>query len=441
MISPSFQTKDEEVLDKDIIFVIDISGSMRGSKIEQAKNALEFCIENLNKGDNFNILAFETQIHLFHKELVSVKKERKNALSFVKDLSAGGGTNIEQALTTALSMFKTPINRGKPQMIVFLTDGKPTAGERNPEKIVNTITKENENVRVFVFGVGYNLDTNFLDKLAELNHGTSDYIEPEESIEERISNFYAKISNPVLSNISLDWKGVDIDYLYPIQLPDIFSGTQLILTGRYKNGGKADVTLVGYKNKERLSFDYTVEFADENLENDFISSLWATRRIGYLLSEIKLGGEKKELVDEVVELSKEYAIATPYTSFLVREKEVMPLSAGAPVPMPLSAGATGAIKGSGKADVMASKNIAKMKASERFTRTGELKKIKDRTFSFDGKFWVQIEYKDQKVIKIKFNSDKYFDLLLKDPIIKDILSLGKNVIFLFEGKWYKIYEE
>jgi len=171
------------------------------------------------------------------------------------------------------------------------------------------------------------VDTVLLDTLAQEQRGTSAYVRPSERVEEQVGSFYAKVSTPVLADLSLDVSGVQLEDTYPFPLPDLFAGTQLILTGRYREGGPASLTLTGQVNGQERAFRFDdLTFANEratsNQSAEFIPRLWATRKVGYLLNQIRLRGENRETIDEIVNLSVRYGIITPYTSFLVEEPEL-----------------------------------------------------------------------------------------------------------------------
>jgi Ca-activated chloride channel family protein len=338
MISPSAVAGAEQIVKKDVVFVLDTSGSMAGEKIEQARSALSFCINSLNEGDTFNIVPFATTVNTYKHEMVPVSADAlKAAVEFVAGLRATGGTDINGALTAALAM--KPKEGGRPFMIVFLTDGKPTIGVTEPDEILKNVAAANTaQVRLFVFGVGYGVNTKLLDELAQASRGVSEYVQPEEDIEVKVSNFFAKASYPVLSNVKLAIGGtaesVRAYDLYPNELPDLFKGVPLQVFGRYQGAAeKVPVVLTGSVNGVEHSFVYEASLPDKNADNEFIARLWATRRVGYLLDEIRLHGENKELVDSVTELAKGYGIVTPYTSYLIVEDR----PAGGPVARATSA--------------------------------------------------------------------------------------------------------
>jgi len=320
MLSPKVVPDDAAVMKKDVTFVLDTSGSMSGKKMEQAREALKYCVNRLNPGDRFNIVRFSTDVELYSEGLVKVdKKQIKGALAFISDLEARGGTDINSALAATLQL---DFVEDRPGIIAFLTDGKPTIGESDTDAIIKRIAAGNKkNVRLFVFGVGEKVNTHLLDRIAGENGGLSHYVQPEEDIEVKLSSFSDKMSSPVLANLAISVDKIKLKQQHPRELPDLFAGDQVTIFGRYNEGGHVAIHLTGQVNGEDREFVYEATFHKMQAENAFIPRLWATRRVGYLLDEIRFSGEEAELKDEVLALSKEYGIMTPYTSYLVLENE------------------------------------------------------------------------------------------------------------------------
>lgn len=460
LLSPGRIGDKNKVIEKDVVFVIDRSGSMKGKKIEQAKAAFEYCLRRLNAGDRFNVLSFATGVDRMAQKLISYDGDsRSRALEFIDDIEAGGSTNIDEAMRAALEF---PRSR-RPQMIIFLTDGLPTTGETNPGSILENVDERNSgNVRIFPFGVGYDVNTMLLDRLSTENRGTVSYITPEEDIEEKITSFYSKVSEPVLSNISLEFGGVRTSGVYPYNLPDIFSGEQLVVLGRYDGHGRETIVLSGYVGEEKKTFEYAGIFEKRERGNGFIPRLWASRKIAYLLSELKLHGHDAEIVDEIVALSKEFGIVTPYTSLLVLEDEDSRMVSGAFRPAPesgggfdglekmkdsqsfLMGGAVDAAKvSSGSGATHFSRDVAerKEKAVVEAPAADRVEYVDDKTFYRVDDAWVDADFDEEMdVTEIRFMSDDYFDLLARVPQVGKYLSLGKNITFVHDGKAYRIIE-
>ena len=321
LASPRIETADSAILPKSVVLVLDKSGSMTGKKIEQAKKSLRFVLKNLNAKDTFNIVTYDSNVTSFKPELQRHDEATlKEALSFVDQIAAGGSTNIDGALRTAMGMLKV---NDRPSYVIFLTDGLPTAGEQREQAIVSNCKNANMvRARLMAFGVGDDVNARLIDKLTAANHGDSNYVRPNQDIEGPVSRLYSKLSSPVMSNLRLEFPGLDTARTYPSELPDLFKGSQLVVVGRYHNAGDLEIKLSGQVGSKTHAIiqRVTLDTGKAPYERLFIEKLWAERRVGYLIDEIDLHGQNKELVDEIVRLSTRYGILTPYTSFLADER-------------------------------------------------------------------------------------------------------------------------
>ena len=319
LITPKVDIPKEYQIPRDVVLVLDTSGSMRGVKMEQAKKALKYCLENLGKKDRFAMLNFATTVNRYRDKLTDADSDQiAAARKWVDKLEATGGTAIDAALKSALE-FRAK-DEGRSFNIVFFTDGEPTVGETKPDKILKNFAAQNTaNTRVFTFGVGDDVNATFLDRLAEQTRAISTYVRPAEDIEAKVSGLYAKISNPVLTNLKLTaTNDIRFSEVYPAQLPDLFHGQQLVVFGRYRGTGPSALKLTGQVGKETKEFVYELNFpAKTNDDREFVEHLWARRKVGFMLDQIRANGEQKELKDEIVTLSKKYGITTPYTSWLI----------------------------------------------------------------------------------------------------------------------------
>jgi len=469
MLAPKV-AMDQLPQNKDIVFVLDKSGSMAGEKIDEAREALKFCLNNLNPDDKFGIVTFSTGVNSYRGEMETATSENiKAAVSFASQIEALGGTDIDSALLEAMKMLPSDNN---PKIIIFLTDGEPTVGVTDISQIIKDITTENTaGAKLFIFGVGYDVNTHLLDKLSLDNHGTSEYVVEGENIEIKVSNFYEKVQNPVLSDVSVtitDTKVFISDFdvsvtitdtnafqgwgtstlsvmeMYPKELPDIFKGTQLLVFGQYKGSGEAVIELKGEINAVVNIVGYTGEFPDSESDNDFLPRLWATRKIGYLLDEIRLEGENDELVNEVITLSKRYGIATPYTSFLILEDEPV-ASAGHRL-----GEAFAPTSGAGAVDT--SQNIGSYKSAQSSggaeqTISGPggetmIKYVGSKTFIEKNGIMTDTDYVDGNATKnLKYGSQAYFNALANNPQLGQYFAVGKNVIVCTGSTCIKVSEE
>jgi len=320
LCSPNPRSGAQRVVPKDVVIVLDRSGSMSGEKIAQAKDALRFILKNLNDEDRFNVIPYSDLVETFFEHLVAAdEKNIEEALDRLDRIEASGGTNIHEALTTSMKVATQDGSR--PRYIIFMTDGKPTVGKKDEETILaDTKAANTRDVRVFAFGVGYDVNVRLLDKLVMQNHGKSDYVKPKENIESKISSLYSKIRNPVMTGIEVAIEGAKLRDIYPRRIGDLFEGDQLVLVGRYSGSGTKTLVVTGTYEAKQRGFEYPVDLSDKcDARFAFVERLWAVRRVGYLMDQIQLNGESQEIIDDLVKLSEKYGIMTPYTSFLADE--------------------------------------------------------------------------------------------------------------------------
>lgn len=355
LVSPNPADGKQKVVAKDVVIVLDRSGSMNEEdKIEQAKAAMKYVVKNLNNEDRFNVISFSDDVEPFFDKLTAVnEKNVKETLDRLDHVEARGGTNIYAAMQTALRQVapaadaaQKGADSSRPAYIIFLTDGRPTVGKTDEPVIIDDTTKANtRRARIFAFGVGYDVNVRLLDKLVGANSGRSDYVKPKESVESKISSFYSKIKNPVMTNLKVDLANVHLQEMYPQEVPDLFEGDQVMLVGRYRAEDaqklraaepgvfETQLTVTGmYEGKEReFKYPVTLQAGGKQWRYDFVEKLWAIRRVGFLLDQIQLHGSNGELLDELVRLGKDYGIMTPYTSFLADERNSAPTASPAAV--------------------------------------------------------------------------------------------------------------
>ena len=496
LASPGVEVKESQVVKKDVALVLDTSGSMAGKKLEQAKKALQFCVENLNDGDRFEVIRFSTEVEALFDQLAPASSaNRAKAEGFLKDLRPIGGTAIDDALRRAIALGRAREHEQRPFVIIFLTDGRPTIGTTEEDAIVGNVKAEaGGQARIFCFGIGIDVNTHLLDRITEETRAVSQYVLPEEDLEVKVSNFFSKIKEPVLANPTLRITGdVRLTKLYPSSLPDLFKGEQLVLVGRYSGKGDAVVVVEGAVNGTARKFTYETALPGENPANEFIPRLWATRRVGYLLDAIRLHGENAELRDEVTELARKYSIVTPYTAYLILEDESQ-----RNVPMPMrslqgldrdagvrreaaqawrelreersgdravagarygmlfkSADALAAPGANSTAEARRSLGLADTvggaaaaspvnRSKERLVQSMQQSQfVAGKSFFQNDQQWIDSaiqQHPDAKRLRIQFGSTEYFDLVAKQPQALPWLALGRNVHFLLGDTIYAIYE-
>ncbi len=444
LIAPRLKSETVSV-SKDVILVLDRSGSMEGAKFRQAQDALVYILNHLKEDDRFDVIAFSTGMETFSAEMQPAVRAR-DAVQWVERLGASGSTDINRALLEAAAL----ADAERPVYVIFLTDGLPTQGVTDSDGILmNFADSAKNNVRLFAFGVGYDVDTYLLDTLAKEHHGASTYVLPEERLDEVISGFYAKISTPVLTDLKLDFGDITVYDVFPKPLPDLFAGSQIVVVGRYKGSGKTKITLSGYVNGERQTvvFDTGAFGTTSAGDLDAIPKLWATRKIGYLLNQVRLQGAEKELVDQIVRLSIRYGIITPYTSYLVTEKQ------------PLGEAASEKIAGEelkllqnaheapayGRDAVEKAANQGALEEADIAVASPDvtgniIRNIGSGTFVYANGIWQDTRYDPDKdaVQKVAFLSDDYFRLSRISPQLAAALALGNHVIVIWQGKAFEV---
>jgi Ca-activated chloride channel family protein len=482
-INPGFWDSKNTKVPKDITFILDVSGSMAGDKLAKAKNALLYCLSALSGEDRFALIKFSTEAEVFLDRIVPADTANLGrAKDFINNLIAVGGTNIEDALSLALSL-NAVNDETRAQLIVFITDGKPTIGETDADRLVAKIKKSNtHNMRIFTVGIDTSLDTILLDKITTATRAYRAYISPKEDIETKIKAFYQKLDAPVFAHISLSIAGnVQLFKTEPklTELPDLFLGTSLTLLGRYRGDGKATITVKGIVGNRSAEFTYELSFPAADTKYDTIPPLWASRRVGFLLEQMRLYGESKEVVDEIILLARTHGIITPYTSYLILEDETgrvtrnelsrrdQTLRNVAPEGSEFEKksktefdslkeeSGTGAVTASGEvqalrnaqANDVAKSSLPRLSAKDKNGKDiniqSQVKNIKGRAFYNSGVEWNDSNIQNRKIKntkRIQFASKEYFDLLAKNPETNAYLSLGKNVRFMVGDDLYEIFE-
>lgn len=469
MMAPKSEGDDKEIENKNLLLVVDTSGSMAGDKIVYAKKSLEYVVKRLNNKDKFNIIRFSSGVETFKKESVVANEDnKKEALKFIDDIVASGGTAIDEAMQEALKK----LDKDLTNLIVFITDGKPTVGETEPKEILKNIEKNKKgDVNIFSFGIGDDLDAMLIDKIAEKNNGSSDYMKGGSEIEVVLSNFYDRVAYPVLMNAQLEIKGAKTFDIFPYKMPSLFRGQQLSIFGRYESedGKSVLLRLTGEKKGSKKTYDFEVDIKPQETY-DFIPHIWATQKVGFLLDAIRMNGENKELVDEVTLLGKQFGIVTPYTSYLVTEPNTVTNNnnnnwGNNQIDDSLGSGDGGGWRRgttaseskadmdeesagfadkemmkaeSGSVAVKTSKKLKDMKESEQVSNTSYKKSIGSKTFMLKSGVWVDTAFDSKtakKTISVKYFSKNYLELV-KNKELKKYLSLGENIDIYFNG--YKI---
>jgi Ca-activated chloride channel family protein len=442
----------------DVVFVLDVSGSMSGPKMEQARRSLRYCLDRLGPEDRFALVAFSDRVTAFSDRLTPASaRAREEAGEFVDDLESGGGTNIAEALAAAFRIARDA--RGA--MVVFLTDGLPTVGVTSISEIESRARNTRpEDAHLFTFGVGYDVNAPFLDRLAQEGRGASDYVKPEEDIEVKVAALFEKISSPVLRDVTVLVEGARAFDVFPRTVPDLFRGEQLVVLGRFEGArsGAGAVTVRGTTpDGNRVVVRATMDPAPRPGRHGYVPTLWASRKIAYLTDQARLEGETPQLREAIVGLSREYGILTQYTSYYVGEDEPSAAvarrdrNASRPAPWPglgLMGGPAAAPPPAqtGRAAVEQSlrasekKAAASLDAAERLTAKeeaaggGAVVSRSGRLLENRSGVWTDTNHSPrQRIVRIEPWSEAYLELLRRLPALSAAAGLGDHVILAGRG--------
>lgn len=446
LLTPPTESESQK-LPKDVILVLDRSGSMEGEKFRQAQDALGYILEKLNPEDRFNIIAFSTATQAFSSGLESFQAVPQ-AIQWLERLNAQGSTDIHRALLEAVAMDSAE----RPTYLIFLTDGLPTEGVVESRQILDDLKEaSSENIRLFSFGVGYDVDTFLLDSLTQAHHGMTTYVLPGQQLDEILSGFYAKINSPVLTDLQLDFGDLSVYDVFPNPIPDLFEGSQIILSGRYRHGGVTNLTLLGKMENQTLSLDFPDQLFSQEKPGDpvlaALPQIWATRKIGYLLNQIRLVGPDEETISQIVHLSIRYGIVTPYTSYLVSENA--PLGAAAQerivqeevnqiqsAPAAPAFGQAAVEKSAYQASMAEAESQLSIEPSIQQT----LRRVGSHSFILKGDQWIDTAFDPDRMQAhpVEFLSQEYLELANSDPELAAAFSLGPKVIAVRDGSAYEV---
>jgi Ca-activated chloride channel family protein len=460
VFAPEATQEQVNSLPKDIVFVIDRSGSMNGEKMVQARDALTQILGRLNVADRFSVVGFDDLLDVYSQSLRPVDRDSiEQAYRFVDSLTARGGTDIAGGLQQALAVMQASERRADAaQMIVFLTDGLATAGITVDDDIRRLITDRNHDrtVRIHAFGVGYDVNTHLLDGLAADNGGTVTYVQPGENIETVLTGFYSRIANPILTDVQIEFEGIEATDLYPQALPDLFEGSSVILTGRYTAASESVIVRVtGSAGGEAREYLYEFDLAETG-EHGFVSRLWATRRIGHLLDIVRVEGESEALRAEIRAIGLAYGIVTPYTTFVIVPQTEGAASASN---MELYSDLDSLNQSSGSTTVQArvqnqmyqdSSNVAWAQGAN-IVSAGRNNLMQVGSQYVDLSLVAQQPGLDEGItpawiaanidvdIRLTFGSPEYF-ALASDPSARPLLQNGTDIIFPYNGQTYWVQD-
>ena len=440
------------VTDRDVTLVLDVSGSMSGVKINQARAAGKQLLATLKLADRFRLVDFSTDVRTFRDEFAYATAENIRAASqYLESLDASGSTNISGALEEAL---RPPVTAGRLALVLFVTDGQPTVGERNPDTIAARVTALRGARRIFSFGVGADLNVSLVERLALEGRGTAQFVRPDESVERAVSIVASRLTNPVVTDMKVYADGVRLLKTLPAQPSDIFAGQDFVMLARYGHDGPTRLRFEGRTANGPVTWSTRVVFPSSSRENSFIARLWATQRVGYLSAEKRRNGGSTEVDDEIRQLGERYGIPTEFSSYLVVEPGMDPRRrVGAVMNAPAAAAvggmqlgqvvATGVAVTSKRGDDTKSFEAARASAAQRSATTlsaadaasefngvgGEARRSGNRLFVLRDSAWTDTGLKDAFArIKVRPYSAAYFKILELLPELREPFALGERVI-------------
>jgi Ca-activated chloride channel family protein len=459
---------------RDITFVLDVSGSMSGRKMEQARAAGRQLLGTLTSNDRFRMIDFSSDVRTFRDDFVDATPANLAAArSYLDQLQANGGTNIDGALDRALSQqsyregdgdeYTSAHNRqivSRMSLVLFVTDGEPTVGERNPAAIAAHAARLRGSQRVFTFGLGADVNAQLIEQLALEGHGTAQFVRPDEDVERAVGIVASRLTSPIASDLRVsvqcrgDGQCARLVHALPDGPVDLFAGQDLVLLTRYTGSGPARLTFDGRSATGAVHWETNVDFPDHDRDNAFVPRLWATRRIGWLSAARRQNGASPEVDDELRTLGERYGIPTELTSYLVQEPQMVmnQQRGGMPMPAPMPASAPAErfeaarkstvqrdAQSMGALDKMSLNSVmvtgagtaadSSMVSGNEAGRADAARRAGNHLFARRDGRWTDVAFKDgMKVVKIKPFSAAYFKVLDAIPELRESFAVGQKVI-------------
>jgi Ca-activated chloride channel family protein len=452
-LSPPASFTRGDVTPRDVTLVLDVSGSMSGVKMNQARAAGHQMLATLRPDDRFRLIDFSSDVHTFRDEFLSATPQNIRAAGqYLDELQAQGSTNISGALREALGANRGPEAIERMPVVLFITDGEPTIGERDPARIAESASHDRGSARVFTFGVGADVNVTLLEQLALQGRGTAQFVRPDESVERAVSLVAGRIVDPVLTDVRVRTDGdVRLSKILPEQPVDLFAGQDLVLLARYAGHGDARVTFEGKRGRQTVRWTSTVDFPDRERGNPFVARLWATQRIGWLSAEKRKNGGSSEIDDEIRGLGERFGIPTEFTSYLVQEPGMVAagrrfdtsrstqLQAVVATSVPPSAAPVMRDKSFEEAKAASAQRVAMStvvidsmmrRAIGGGAAGSNMKRAGSHTFILKDSVWTDVRQASSgtRTIRIKAYSKAYFDLIDAVPDLRAIFAIGDRVM-------------
>ncbi len=360
LLQPPDRVNTDAVTPKELVFVLDTSGSMSGFPIEKAKETMRLAIDGLNLHDTFNLITFAGSTHiLFPEPVPATRSNVRKAQNFLASRRGGGGTEMMKAIRAALDPSDS---QEHVRIVCFMTDGYIG----NDMAIVGEIQKH-PNARVFAFGIGNSVNRFLLDKMAGHGRGEVEYVGLQDDGSAAAKRFHERVQHPLLTDISIDWDGLDVSEVYPKRLPDLFSAKPLIVKGRFMTPGKGTLRLRGKVAGRSVVRKIDVEFPGNEPEHDVLATLWARTKIADLMAQdyngIQKGTTKRNVKEAITQLGLDYRLLTQFTSFVAVEEMIIteggqPRRVDVPVEMPDGVSYEGVFGRKGEQQVLGFRNRA-----------------------------------------------------------------------------------
>ena len=460
---------------RDITFVLDVSGSMSGRKMEQARAAGKQLLATLSRDDRFRMIDFSSDVRTFRDDFVDATQANIAAATrYLDQLQANGGTNIDGALDAALSQ-SSPREGDDDEyahhssrqvgrrlgLVLFVTDGEPTVGERSPAAIAAHAARARGAQRVFTFGLGADVNAQLIEQLALEGHGTAQFVRPEENVERAVGLVASRLSSPIASDLRVttqcrgEGNCVRLVHALPEGPVDLFAGEDLVLLTRYTGSGRTRVMFDGRSASGPVHWETNVDFPDRDRDNAFVPRLWATRRIGWLSAARRENGPSPEVDGELRTLGERYGIPTELTSYLVQEPQMavnrqriddramnaaMPAAPSERFEAARKSTEQRAAQSVGALDKMSLNEVvatgagtgttgAKIDSESKDGRADAAARAGDHLFARRNGRWTDVAFKEgMKVVQIKAFTPAYFKVLDAMPELRASFAVGEHVL-------------
>lgn len=455
-----------EATPRDVTLVLDVSGSMQGRKIEQARAAARQLLGTLRPEDRFRLIDFSSDVHTFKDDFVSASADNvREANPYIDALDADGGTNIEGALREAM---RPRTIAGRLPLVLFVTDGEPTVGDGNPDHLAaiaaGGIEPGGVRRRIFTFGLGSDVNVSLLEQLALEGRGTSQFVRPDESVERMMGIVANRLVDPIMTDVRVHVDGgVKLSKILPAAPMDAFADRDLVVLGRYSGHGPARIVVDGIRSGAPAQWTANVDFPDRDRQNPFVARIWATQRVGYLSAEARKSGvHSPEVDDEIKALGEQYGIPTEFTSYLVTEPQVVGMHVaalsrrmiigGAPAtaPAPAAPTAPAADVAFEAARVASAQRAAKSTAVlDSLTRANSVdakgivstRQVGGHTFHWHDGVWTDARFRPgMNTVVIKPYSPAYFDLIAALPDLRAVFAIGDRLIVVGRARAIELSE-